>query len=74
MITLSEREIRIIELKSQGKTVKEIAPLLFVSKRYAEKMINALYHKTGCKTSGGLVSWGYKMGILQINAENIPTG
>lgn len=69
MTTLTEKEKRIIELKAEGKTVKQIARALTVSTRSAHKIINQLYAKTGTNNSGSIVDWGHKNKIF---ADNLP--
>lgn len=73
MIKLNDKERKIIELKAQGKTVKQIARALTTSRAYAEQIIHGLYKKTGCSNAGSLVSWGYTTGYLEINREILPT-
>lgn len=72
MINLTEKEIRFIELKSQGLKMWQIASHLYVSLSIAEKMANELHQKTGCSNGSSLVSWAYQNGILKINKEILP--
>jgi DNA-binding CsgD family transcriptional regulator len=71
-MNITDKEKRIIELKAEGKTVKQIAREITTSRPYTEQLIHDLYQKTGCRNGGSLVAWGYRNGVLEIKRGNLP--
>lgn len=71
-IKLTQKEIKFIELKRQGLKMVEIGELMFMSERSILKFASELYEKTGTINGSHLVDWGYKNGVLKINAEILP--
>lgn len=62
---ISERELHILELISQGFTNSEIADLVFLSKRTIEGHRQQLIDKTGTKNTADLVRFAFQHKILQ---------
>jgi DNA-binding CsgD family transcriptional regulator len=65
MINLTEKEKRIIELKADGHTLKEIARTLATNRQYVFQLVNDLYKKTGVRNGPSLIAWAYKNRVLQ---------
>ncbi|MCE7993434.1 MAG: response regulator transcription factor [Roseivirga sp.] len=65
-ISLSPREIEVLELICQEYTAKEIAEKLFISPRTAEGHRRHLIEKLGVKNTAGLIVKAIKEGIVNI--------
>lgn len=63
-LELSEKEIQILELISQGYTNQEIADAVFASRRTVEGHRQALVIKTGVKNTAELIRFVCKHGII----------
>lgn len=66
-VHLTTKEIEIIKLLAQEKTVKEISSILGCSKRTIAKHKENLFFKTSSLTIIGIILYGIKEGIIQIN-------
>lgn len=62
---LSEREIEIVLLISQGLSNQEIGDRLFISKRTVEKHRANILDKTNCKNTAGLVMFAIKNQLIE---------
>jgi DNA-binding NarL/FixJ family response regulator len=62
---LSDREIEIVRLFSDGLSFKEIACKLFISPRTVESHKNNILDKLGLKNTIELVRYAFKNGIIQ---------
>jgi DNA-binding NarL/FixJ family response regulator len=62
---LSEREIEILLLISQGLSNQEIGDRLFISKRTVEKHRANILDKTNCKNTAGLVMFAIKNQLIE---------
>lgn len=60
---LTDREVEIIKLFSEGLTYKEIAEKLFISARTVEGHKNKILEKLGLKTTVDLVKYAIKEGL-----------
>ena len=56
-ISLSAREIEIIELVAEGLTNQEIADRLTISKRTVDNHVSNVFTKTGSKNRVALLNW-----------------
>ena len=74
-ISLSAREIEIIELVAEGLTNQEIADRLTISKRTVDNHVSNIFTKTGARNRVALVNWAMSNGkICQdgFNCCNLP--
>lgn len=62
---LSEREIEILLLISEGLSNQEIGDKLFISKRTVEKHRANILDKTKCKNTAGLVMYAIKNQLIE---------
>lgn len=62
---LSEREIEILLLISEGLSNQEIGDRLFISKRTVEKHRANILDKTKCKNTAGLVMYAIKNQLIE---------
>ena len=65
-VTLSPREIEVLELICQEYTAKEIADKLFISPRTAEGHRRHLIEKLGVKNTAGLIVKAIKEGLVEV--------
>ncbi|OEK00278.1 hypothetical protein BFP97_01560 [Roseivirga sp. 4D4] len=65
-VTLTSREIEVLELICQEYTAKEIAEKLFISPRTAEGHRRSLIEKLGVKNTAGLIVRAVKEGLIDI--------
>lgn len=65
-VTLSPREVEVLELICQENTAKEIADKLFISPRTAEGHRRSLIEKLGVKNTAGLIVKSIKEGIINV--------
>ena len=63
-ISLSTREIEIIELVSEGLTNQEIADRLTISKRTVDNHVSNVFTKTGSKNRVALLNWAMDNGRI----------
>ena len=63
-ISLSSREIEIIELVAQGLTNQEIAERLTISKRTVDNHVSIVFTKTGSKNRVALLNWAMDHGKI----------
>ena len=63
-ITLSAREIEVLNLICQEQTAHEIADKLFISVRTVDGHRNNLLEKTGARNTAGLVIFGIKNNLV----------
>jgi DNA-binding NarL/FixJ family response regulator len=61
---LSEREADILRLVSEGKTAKEIAQILFLSRRTVENYKNAILKKLNLHKTSDLIKYSFENKIL----------
>jgi DNA-binding NarL/FixJ family response regulator len=74
-ISLSEREVQIIECVSNGLTNHQIARELAISKRTVDNHISNILTKTLTKNRVALVRWALQWGkvcIDEVNCCNLP--
>jgi len=65
-ISLTEREIMILQMICEELTNAEISEKLFISSRTVDGHRNNLLIKTGCKNTAGLVIFAIKYGIYEV--------
>ena len=63
-ISLSTREIEIIQLVSEGLTNQEIADRLTISKRTVDNHVSNVFTKTGSKNRVALLNWAMDHGKI----------
>ncbi|MAV09917.1 MAG: helix-turn-helix transcriptional regulator [Synechococcus sp. MED850] len=63
-ISLSSREIEIIELVAEGLTNQEIADRLTISKRTVDNHVSNVFTKTGSKNRVALLNWAMDNGRI----------
>ncbi|MCJ0743414.1 response regulator [Pedobacter montanisoli] len=63
-ICLSDRELEVLELISDGLTNTEIADKLFLSKRTVEGHRQNLINKTNVRNSAALIKYAFKNGLI----------
>ena len=68
--SLSERELRIIDLVADGLTNQEIAQKLEISKRTVDNHISNILTKTGTDNRVALVRWALQWGKVCLNDVN----
>ncbi len=66
-ITLSEREITVIRLISEGYSSKEIARKIYLSAKTIYNCRQELLDKTGCPNAAALVKWAIREGIIRLD-------
>jgi DNA-binding NarL/FixJ family response regulator len=62
---LSEREVEILLLISEGLSNQEIGDRLFISKRTVEKHRANILDKTNCKNTAGLIMYAIKNQLIE---------
>lgn len=65
-VSLTRREVEVLELICQEYTAKEIADKLFISPRTAEGHRRSLIEKLGVKNTAGLIVKVIKEGIIEV--------
>ena len=63
-ISLSAREIEIIQLVAEGLTNQEIADRLTISKRTVDNHVSNVFTKTGSKNRVALLTWSMDNGKI----------
>tara|TARA_Y100001968_G_C18713800_1_gene416978 strand:- start:183 stop:461 length:279 start_codon:yes stop_codon:yes gene_type:complete len=63
-ITLSAREMEIIEFVADGLTNQEIAEKLTISKRTVDNHVSNMFTKTGSKNRVALLNWAMDHGKI----------
>ena len=63
-VSLSSREIEIIELVAMGLTNQEIAERLTISKRTVDNHVSNVFTKTGSKNRVALLNWAMDHGKI----------
>ena len=63
-ISLSTREIEIIELVAEGLTNQEIAERLTISKRTVDNHVSNVFTKTGSENRVALLNWAMDHGKI----------
>ncbi len=63
--SLTQAELRVLELVAQGKASGEIASDLFVAEKTVKNHLANIYRKLGVKNRSHAVSEGYRQGILK---------
>ena len=61
---LTEREREIVVCIAQGKSNREIAEALIVTKRTVETHINNILYKLDCTSRSQIVAWASEKGLL----------
>jgi DNA-binding NarL/FixJ family response regulator len=69
-ITLSEREVQIIELVANGLTNQDIAEKLAISKRTVDNHISNILTKTAMGNRVALVRWALQWGKVCLDDVN----
>ncbi len=72
-VTLSERELQIIDLVATGLTNQEIADQLEISKRTVDNHISNILTKTATDNRVALVRWALLWGKVCLNDVNCCT-
>ena len=72
-VTLSERELQIIELVATGLTNQERAEKLEISKRTVDNHISNILTKTATDNRVALVRWALQWGKVCLNDVNCCT-
>jgi DNA-binding NarL/FixJ family response regulator len=62
--TLTETELRVLQLVAAGQTTVEIAEELFVAEKTVKNHLANIYRKLGVKNRSHAVSEGYRQGLL----------
>jgi len=68
-ISLTSRELEILELICQGSGTSEISGKLFLSERTVENHKASLFAKTGCKNSLSLVIFAVKNNLVTLKSS-----
>lgn len=63
-VSLSARELEIIELVAEGLTNQEIAERLTISKRTVDNHVSNVFTKTGSKNRVALLNWAMDHGKI----------
>ena len=63
-LSLSAREIEIIELVAEGLTNQELADRLTISKRTVDNHVSNVFTKTGSKNRVALLNWAMDKGKI----------
>jgi DNA-binding NarL/FixJ family response regulator len=69
-VTLSDRELQIIDLVAAGLTNQEIAAKLEISKRTVDNHISNILTKTQTENRVALVRWALQWGKVCLNDVN----
>jgi len=69
-VTLSDRELQIIDLVAAGLTNQEIAEKLEISKRTVDNHISNILTKTATDNRVALVRWALQWGKVCLNDVN----
>ena len=69
-VSLSERELQIIDLVAAGLTNQEIAEKLEISKRTVDNHISNVLTKTATENRVSLVRWALQWGKVCLNDVN----
>ena len=69
-VSLSSREIEIIELVAEGLTNQEIAERLTISKRTVDNHVSNVFTKTGSKNRVALLNWAMDHGKICLKLFN----
>ena len=72
-VSLSDRELQIIDLVAAGLTNQEIAGKLEISKRTVDNHISNILTKTGTDNRVALVRWALQWGKVCLNDVNCCT-
>jgi DNA-binding NarL/FixJ family response regulator len=72
-VTLSEREVQIIDLVASGLTNSEIAEQLEISKRTVDNHVSNMLTKTKTDNRVSLVRWALQWGKVCLNDVNCCT-
>jgi DNA-binding NarL/FixJ family response regulator len=63
--TLTQTELRVLQLIAAGKTTGEIADELFMAEKTVKNHLANVYRKLGAKNRSHAVSEGYRQGLLK---------
>lgn len=69
-VTLSDRELQIIELITNGLTNQEISEVLEISKRTVDNHVSNILTKTKTENRVALVRWAIQWGKVCLNDIN----
>ncbi|MUL38372.1 helix-turn-helix domain-containing protein [Gloeocapsopsis dulcis] len=69
-VSLSERELQIIDLVAAGLTNQEIAEKLDISKRTVDNHVSNILTKTATENRVALVRWALQWGKVCLNDVN----
>ena len=75
-VSLSERELQVIELIANGLTNQNVADKLEISKRTVDNHVSNILTKTGTENRVALVRWAIKWGKVcldDVNCCALPT-
>ncbi|TRZ52276.1 MAG: DNA-binding response regulator [Dehalococcoidia bacterium] len=64
---LTQREQEVLRLVAEGKTAKEIAGILYISRRTVENHKNSLSDKLGLHRTSDLIKYAIKHGIVDVD-------
>lgn len=65
LISLNEKEIKILKLLAQDKTTEEISKIIFLSPRTIETIRQNMKLKVGAKTIAGLIMYGMRNKLIE---------
>ena len=66
-MSISEKELKAIELRANGHNIREIAIKMFSNRESIRGLFSSLYNKTGTRNGAHLVSWAYQNALLPIS-------
>ena len=67
---ITQREKEILVLLARDSTSKELASELFISYETVRSHRKNLSRKLGVKTTGGMISRGFELGLLKIGSAD----
>lgn len=67
---LTNRQVEVLRLASEGRPAKEIARVLGISARTVEGHLGAMRERTGARNMAELVIWGARCGLIPHQAAS----
>lgn len=68
---LSDRHVEVLELVAEGLSNAEIGKKLLITENTVKSHFATMAQKTGIRDRAGLVSWGYRVGLLKVPAVRV---
>lgn len=68
---LSERHVEVLELIAEGLSNAQIGKKLGLASSTVKSHVATMAQKTGIGDRAGLVSWGYRVGLLKVPAVRV---